>query len=162
MRLLRTRRLSRKAGSDVPEHVAELFSRFYEALNDRNLPAIEELLREVEADDGTGLRKVGGFRTSTGRAAIMLELRTWLNSWAAYRAEPTDIASVGDQFVVSTTIVTRPLGSSIDLRGEAADIFVLERGRIESLRLRVNRSAVLRELGLLDVEPGAGRGRRGR
>ena len=161
MRLLRTRRLSRKAGSDVPEHVAELFSRFYDALNDRNLPAIEELLREVE-DDGTGPRKVGGFRTSTGRSAIMLELRTWLNSWAAYRAEPTGVTSVGDRFVVSTTTVTRPLGSSIDLRGEAADIFVLERGRIESLRLRVNRSAVLRELGLLDAEPGAGRGRIGR
>ena len=146
----------------MPEHVSELLSRFYEALNNRNLPAIEELLREVEADDGTGPRKVGGYRTSTGRGAIMIELRAWLDSWAAYQAEPTDIASVGDQFVVSTITVTRPLGSSIDLRGEAADIFVLERGRIESLRLRVNRSAVLRELGLLDAEAGAGRGRIGR
>jgi len=150
MRLLPTRRLSRKAASDVPEHIAELFSRFYDALNDRNLPGIEELLREVEPENGAGPRKAAGFRTSTGRAAIMLELRSLLDSWASYRAEPAGIASVDDQYVVSTTTVTRPLGTSIDMRSEAADIFVLERGRIVGLRLRVNRSAALRELGLLE------------
>jgi hypothetical protein len=50
--------------------------------------------------------------------------------------------------VVSTTTVTRPLGTGIELRSEAADIFIVENGRIDSLRLRVNRAAVLRELGL--------------
>jgi hypothetical protein len=148
MRLFRTNLLSRKAASNVPEHVAELFSRFYEAINDRNLPEVEELLSGADHLNVAGPRKIGGYRVSTGRAAIMPELRAWLDSWAAYRAEPNDVAVAGNQFVVSTTTVTRPLGTGIELRSEAADIFIVENGRIDSLRLRVNRAAVLRELGL--------------
>lgn len=149
MKLFRSGALSRKAESDVPEHLGELFSRFYAALNHRNFGAIEELVRDVEIAKGFPPRKVAGFRTSTGRTEIVDELRTWLGSWAIYQAEPTATVSSGDVYVVSTDLVTRQLGNSIDLRSEAADIFLLDRGRIESLRLRVNRSAVLRELGLL-------------
>jgi hypothetical protein len=148
MRLFQTGFFSQQDPSDVAEHVTELFTRFYDALNDRNLPTIEKLVRDINPSNGDGPRKIAGFRTSTGRSEIMPELRIWLDSWASYRAEVTEISSSGNQYVVSTASATQLLGSSIVLRSDAADIFVVENGRIESLRLRVNRAAVLRELGL--------------
>ena len=72
----------------------------------------------------------------------------WLAPWASYRVEVHDVVDLGDRVLVPAYNLSRPHGSTEEIRMDGAALFTLRDGRIAAAEFYADRADALRDAGV--------------
>jgi ketosteroid isomerase-like protein len=118
-----------------------LLNEFYAALNSDDVDKAVELCGE---DVEVWLNpNVVAAVAPRGQREVADYLHGWFDSWHAYSPNPEEYIESGDQVVAMVQLRARGKGSRFDIEEDMADVFQVSNGKIQRLRLYVDRKVAL-------------------
>jgi ketosteroid isomerase-like protein len=128
------------------EKTKQLVEQFYDALGRGDIENVLDLCDpKVEVYKSPDVVAVIPPR---GRDEVGKYLVSWLETWDAYEPEPKELRESDDQVVSFIHLRARGKGSRFDMEEDVADVFRIEKGKITSIRLYLERGQALEAAGL--------------
>lgn len=125
----------------VSDQDAQLLTRFYEALNERDFEAVMDLCDpDVEVYQSP---EIVAHLPARGRRDVTDYLQEFFASWHLYRPRPQEFVASGGHLVALVRLHARGLGSRFDIEDDSADVFEVDHGKICKLRLYVHPDTAL-------------------